>query len=115
MFFPNAGYTNFTVNGTALGQVREFGNFSFVRVSDAGHVVPFCQPRAAYPVFTRREMGLPTGESDVSQTSGTKGSFQSSPFMQNPEPCLEADHPYSMPLVTSVGPTPSAGAGGTST
>jgi hypothetical protein len=44
--------------------VRQFGNFSFSRIYDAGHTVPFYQPETAFTVFTRIIDGtdLSTGE-----------------------------------------------------
>jgi carboxypeptidase C (cathepsin A) len=46
--FNAAGYTPFLWNGTEYGSVREYGNFSFTRIYEAGHEVPFYQ-RALYP------------------------------------------------------------------
>jgi len=34
--FAAAGYQPFTVNGTEYGEVRQYGNFSFLRVYEAG-------------------------------------------------------------------------------
>jgi carboxypeptidase C (cathepsin A) len=41
--FRKAGYQPFTVDGTEYGEVRQYGNFSFLRVYEAGHEVPFYQ------------------------------------------------------------------------
>jgi carboxypeptidase C (cathepsin A) len=37
--FRAAGYAPMTVNGTQYGETREYGNFSFTRVYEAGHEV----------------------------------------------------------------------------
>lgn len=41
--FAAAGYQPFTVDGTEYGEVRQYGNFSFLRIYDAGHEVPYYQ------------------------------------------------------------------------
>ncbi|KPA78501.1 serine carboxypeptidase (CBP1) putativeserine peptidase Clan SC Family S10 [Leptomonas pyrrhocoris] len=45
--FNAASDVEFRVGGRAAGQERKYGNFSFVRVYDAGHMVPMDQPAAA--------------------------------------------------------------------
>ncbi|KXN71693.1 peptidase S10, serine carboxypeptidase, partial [Conidiobolus coronatus NRRL 28638] len=40
-------------NGTEYGQYRTYGNFSFVRVYEAGHMVPYYQPAAALDMINR--------------------------------------------------------------
>jgi len=35
------------VNGTSAGEVKSFGNFTFLRIFDAGHMVPYNQPEAS--------------------------------------------------------------------
>ena len=42
----------------SFGQVREHGNFSFVRMYEAGHEVPYYQPKASLEVFRRLSNGL---------------------------------------------------------
>ncbi|CAD0050612.1 unnamed protein product [Aureobasidium pullulans] len=51
--FAAAGYEPFTVDGTEYGEVRQYGNFSFLRIYDAGHEVPYYQPQAALALFNR--------------------------------------------------------------
>lgn len=51
--FNAAGYTPFVVDGTEYGEVRQYGNFSFLRIYEAGHEVPFYQPVAALEMFRR--------------------------------------------------------------
>jgi cathepsin A (carboxypeptidase C) len=45
--FQSAPFSNWTVTGAAAGQVRSYENFAFLRVFNAGHMVPSDQPAAA--------------------------------------------------------------------
>ncbi|KAF8476863.1 Alpha/Beta hydrolase protein [Kalaharituber pfeilii] len=63
--FAAAGYEDVQVNSTFVGgQVRQYGNFSFTRVYQAGHLVPAYQPETAFTIFDRLIHGksLATGE-----------------------------------------------------
>lgn len=52
--FPSAGYADIVVNDSYIGgHVRQFGNLSFSRIFDAGHLVPLYQPETAFTVFSR--------------------------------------------------------------
>lgn len=51
--FRAASYHPFIVNGVAYGEVREHGKFSFTRVYEAGHEVPYYQPEASLELFRR--------------------------------------------------------------
>ncbi|KAK7424644.1 hypothetical protein QQZ08_008527 [Neonectria magnoliae] len=51
--FASAGYAPFITVEGENGMTRQFGNFSFTRVYQAGHEVPSYQPAAAYEVFMR--------------------------------------------------------------
>jgi carboxypeptidase C (cathepsin A) len=51
--FRAAGYTPFLVDGVEYGEVREYGNFSFTRIYEAGHEVPYYQPEASLEHFKR--------------------------------------------------------------
>lgn len=42
--FQAAQYKDWTVNGQTAGQLKEFQNFKFLRVYNAGHMVPMDQP-----------------------------------------------------------------------
>jgi hypothetical protein len=55
--------------------VREAGNFTFLRVYEAGHVVPYYQPVAAQEMFRRALKGLDIaeGREKVRPTLTTKG------------------------------------------
>jgi hypothetical protein len=71
-----AGYADIVVNKNFVGgQVRQYGNLSFSRVYDAGHQVPYYQPKTASTVFTRIIQGddIGMGRNVDLQTFGTKG------------------------------------------
>jgi len=56
--FYSAGYAEIVVNDTYVGGVvRQYGNLSFSRIYDAGHLIPAYQPETAFTVFTRIIMG----------------------------------------------------------
>ncbi|KAJ5753870.1 uncharacterized protein N7511_008023 [Penicillium nucicola] len=73
--FKKAGYAPFTVDGVEYGETREFGNFSFTRVYEAGHEVPYYQPVAALQLFNRTLFGweLPDGVRKLKDGFGTEG------------------------------------------
>ncbi|KAL8786164.1 MAG: hypothetical protein Q9213_002934 [Squamulea squamosa] len=73
--FAAAEYTPFIVDGDEYGEVREYGNFSFLRIYEAGHEVPFYQPLASLEFF-RRVLGnrdIATGNEELTGTYGTNG------------------------------------------
>lgn len=77
--FAQTGYTPFLVDGTEYGSVREYGNFSFLRIYEAGHEVPFYQPLASLEYF-RRVLGnrdVATGQVTLTPSYGTTGSKNS--------------------------------------
>ena len=56
--FFSAGYADIVVNTTYVGgAVRQYGNLSFSRIYDAGHLISAYQPETAFTVFTRIIMG----------------------------------------------------------
>ncbi|OTB04624.1 hypothetical protein M426DRAFT_320739 [Hypoxylon sp. CI-4A] len=66
--FHAAGYTDIVTNDSYVGgQVRQYGNFSFSRVYEAGHEVPAYQPETAYQLFNRAlfNKDLATGTVDL--------------------------------------------------
>ncbi|KAJ5752381.1 hypothetical protein N7520_009298 [Penicillium odoratum] len=73
--FQAAGYAPFLVDGVEYGKTREYGNFSFTRVYEAGHEVPFYQPIAALQLFNRTLNGweLPTGQKKLTSRFGSSG------------------------------------------
>lgn len=44
--FKAAGYAPFNIDGHEYGEVREYGNFSFLRIYDSGHQVPYYQRKS---------------------------------------------------------------------
>ncbi|KAL2869941.1 Alpha/Beta hydrolase protein [Aspergillus lucknowensis] len=74
--FHHAGYTPLLVDGVEYGETREFGNFSFTRVYEAGHEVPYYQPVASLQLFNRTLFGWDIAEGNVQVTGGysTNGS-----------------------------------------
>ncbi|KAJ5092205.1 hypothetical protein NUU61_007075 [Penicillium alfredii] len=73
--FRAAGYAPFEVDGVEFGETREYGNFSFTRVYEAGHEVPYYQPVAALQLFNRTLNGweLPKGQKKLTARFGSKG------------------------------------------
>ncbi|OJD16314.1 hypothetical protein AJ78_03526 [Emergomyces pasteurianus Ep9510] len=77
--FRAAGYADIRTNSSYIGgQVRQYGNFSFSRVFQAGHMVPAYQPETAFEVFRRVmfNMDIATGKVNtaVEKSYSTKGS-----------------------------------------
>ncbi|UZJ55478.1 hypothetical protein CBS101457_004798 [Exobasidium rhododendri] len=78
--YSTAGYTNIkTSDGVTHGQTKQSGLFSFSRIYESGHEVPFYQPLAALEVFHRSITGrdIATGKTVISKGYTTKGSKQS--------------------------------------
>jgi carboxypeptidase C (cathepsin A) len=74
--FQASGYAPFVVNGTEYGESRQYGNFSFTRVYESGHEVPYYQPVAALELF-RRALGdlvLSDGTEKVTPAYQSNGS-----------------------------------------
>lgn len=74
--FPAAGYADIVVNSSYVGgAVRQFGNLSFSRIYDAGHLMPYYQPETAFTVFTRIIQGTEISTGDVVDLStfGSEG------------------------------------------
>lgn len=53
--------------GRTAGYVRQSGDLSFIRVLDAGHLIPFFQPEVTHDIFMRASRGLDvaTGKTPV--------------------------------------------------
>ncbi|KAF2196786.1 peptidase S10, serine carboxypeptidase [Delitschia confertaspora ATCC 74209] len=89
--FRAAGYTPFLVNGTEYGEVREYGNFSFTRVYEAGHEIPYYQPEASLELF-RRVLGnlvIADGSQVVKgdySTNGTARATHTESYVAPPSP-----------------------------
>ncbi|KNG51192.1 carboxypeptidase s1 [Stemphylium lycopersici] len=73
--FQAAGYEAMVVDGTEYGEVRQYGNFSFARIYESGHEVPYYQPVAALAYFNRTlyHYDIATGEEMVSANLTTSG------------------------------------------
>jgi carboxypeptidase C (cathepsin A) len=87
-----AGYAPVVANSSYIGGVvRQYGNLSFSRVYDAGHLVPAYQPETAFTIFTRIIQGgdISTGEPVDLASFGTSGDTNatytnSAPAMASP-------------------------------
>ncbi|KAJ5246979.1 hypothetical protein N7468_001962 [Penicillium chermesinum] len=98
--FKAAGYAPFLVDGVEYGETREYGNFSFTRVYEAGHEVPYYQPIAALQLFNRTLNGweLPNGLKKLSPGYGSSG----------PATATHTESSVALPSSTST-PSPSSG------
>ena len=94
----SAGYSPIVANASYIGgMVRQFGNLSFSRIYDAGHLVPAYQPETMFTIFARIIEGTDVGTGntiDLSTfaTSGDRNSTHSNlaPSMANPTCYLRA-------------------------
>lgn len=73
--FRQAGYAPFMVDGKEYGEVRQYGKFSFMRIYEAGHEVPYYQPKASLEMFKRvlDNRDLATGKLALSDSYETHG------------------------------------------
>mmetsp|Transcript_36822 Transcript_36822/g.33040 ORF Transcript_36822/g.33040 Transcript_36822/m.33040 type:complete len:291 (+) Transcript_36822:500-1372(+) len=51
--FKDLNYTQWEENGSKFGAFKTIENFTFLRVFDAGHMVPMNQPKAALAMFNK--------------------------------------------------------------
>ncbi|KAI9770437.1 MAG: hypothetical protein M1840_003323 [Geoglossum simile] len=85
--FYRAGYADIRVNDSYIGgQVRQYGNLSFSRIYQAGHLVPAYQPETAFTLMTRiiRGKNLATGEDADLSSFGTSGPANSTNTQKAP-------------------------------
>ncbi|KAL4774098.1 Alpha/Beta hydrolase protein [Aspergillus nidulans var. acristatus] len=87
--FQAAGYTPLLVDGVEYGETREYGNFSFSRVYEAGHEVPYYQPAASLQLFNRTLFGWDIAEGNVQiwpgySTNGTAWPTHTESFVPLP-------------------------------
>ncbi|KAI1092402.1 carboxypeptidase S1 [Rostrohypoxylon terebratum] len=78
--FSKAGYVDIvTSDNITHGQVKQAGKFSFTRIYESGHEVPFYQPLAALEYFERAIKGhdIQTGRVPVHEKYLTKGTPKS--------------------------------------
>lgn len=66
--FRSAGYAPFVVDGVEYGESRQYGNFSFTRVYESGHEVPYYQPKASLELFRRVLADLAVSDGSVKVT-----------------------------------------------
>jgi carboxypeptidase C (cathepsin A) len=76
--FRAAGYTPMIVDGVEYGETREYGNFSFTRLYEAGHEVPYYQPLASLALFNRtiNMFDIATGETKLTADYSTNGTAE---------------------------------------
>jgi carboxypeptidase C (cathepsin A) len=109
--FAAAGYEPFVVDGTEYGEVRQYGNcklpntanlsvpienknsqtltVSFLRIYEAGHEVPFYQPKASLAMFQRvlEHLDIGTGLEKVTaeyETEGGANATHTEPYVALP-------------------------------
>lgn len=78
--FDRAGYTNLTTSDNVVhGQVKQAGKFSFIRIYESGHEVPFYSPVAALEMFSRaiNDKDIATGKIQPKSGYLTKGTKDS--------------------------------------
>lgn len=70
--FKAAGYAPLVISPVHSGGLtRQYGNFSFTRVYQAGHLVPSYQPEVSYEIFMRALTGrdIATGTVDLQKVA----------------------------------------------
>ena len=78
--YESAGFVNIsTPDGVVHGQVRQSGLFSFVRIYESGHEVPFYQPLVALSMFERfiKNTDIATGKVKVTASYKSTGPAKS--------------------------------------
>lgn len=66
------------VDGTEYGESRQYGNFSFTRIYESGHEIPYYQPKAALEFFRRilGDLVVADGTTRVTGTFSSNGTAQ---------------------------------------
>ncbi|CAK4034662.1 related to carboxypeptidase C (cathepsin A) [Lecanosticta acicola] len=87
--FAAAGYEPMIYGGIQYGEVRERGNFSFTRIYQSGHEIPYYQPQAALAHFQRVIEGvdIPQGLQKVTAnwtSTGPENSTRTESFVPLP-------------------------------
>lgn len=73
--YSTAGFVNITTSDDIVhGQVKQSGLFSFVRIYESGHEVPFYQPLASLEIFERAlaQKDIATGEEKICDAEAYK-------------------------------------------
>lgn len=74
--YSTAGFTNITTSDAIVhGQVKQSGLFSFLRIYESGHEVPFYQPLASLEIFERalKQVDIATGRKKINKGYKTVG------------------------------------------
>lgn len=74
--YCDAGFTNLSTSDNIVhGQVKQSGLFSFVRIYESGHEVPFYQPLASLEMFERslKQVDIAGGKNKISADYKTVG------------------------------------------
>lgn len=59
--FGRAQIHKWDLDGKAVGEFKQFGNFQYLKVYDAGHMTPTDQPRVSLELFTNFLYHIPFG------------------------------------------------------
>jgi cathepsin A (carboxypeptidase C) len=57
--FQATAETNYTIAGEVAGTIQAFNGFSYIRVFEAGHLVPMDAPEAALAILNYAIHGVP--------------------------------------------------------
>lgn len=74
--YDTAGFVNISTSDNIVhGQVKQSGLFSFLRIYESGHEVPFYQPLASLEIFERalKQLDIATGGCKVDAAYKTVG------------------------------------------
>ena len=74
--YDTAGFVNISTSDNIVhGQVKQSGLFSFLRIYESGHEVPFYQPLASLEIFERalKQVDIATGQCEVDAGYKTVG------------------------------------------
>jgi len=87
--FRAAGYVPFVVEGVEYGETRQYGNFSFTRIYEAGHEIPYYQPLASLAFFNRQNLGYNIADGTMMVTAnystvGQANATHTEPFVPLP-------------------------------
>jgi hypothetical protein len=74
--YCDAGFTNISTSDNVVhGQVKQSGLFSFVRIYESGHEVPFYQPLVSLEMFERalKQVDIASGKEKIDDDYMTEG------------------------------------------
>lgn len=95
------------VDGTQYGEVREYGKFSFLRIYEAGHEVPYYQPKASLEMFRRvlGNLALADGKEAITpdyETEGEPETTHTESFVPLPSSASSLSASASAPVSSAV-------------